>query len=563
MRVFLFLMLLLTASIACNTSISQQVPAVVGNGGSLVNVTVELIPGNGQIYVSVFPRTGVNTQQSIESAVGYAKIISDSKENCDVIIKFAEDDASYIEGPSAGTALTVMSYAALENKTLRNDTIITGTIEYNGEVGPVGGLYEKAKEAARAGAKYFITPTENFYEMLILKNVESDYGIEIIEAKHISDVIGFMIENKTIEQENISSRAREIPELTEYDDSKMPKFDQISSTMVDLEKDVVGSIGDDNKDIRDFFENEVIRQRSLIEQGYVFSAANEAFLNLIDLSTISAILNEDVDLPRKKGDISICLSRISTPEITDENFEWVVGSDLRFQWAEDKLDVDIESPALQEEKFVVYNDLMYGHAWCHVANELSNTAPREGTAIDQGDWKELAEQKISEARSLSPTGSLASRLSIAEDSYSKELYGAAIFDSVYVIKTIEADTNLAENFEVEDEVRELLDQQRTSLWANVYQSHGAFLYELNESVPAYRTLVYAEGLEQAVLEMDDLIVDIEQSEEIEETDNMIVVFVATISMFLLFVLLILIVRRVNGNKRDRKTYRPKQKKGRT
>ncbi|MFH1684844.1 MAG: S16 family serine protease [Candidatus Micrarchaeota archaeon] len=561
MRVFLFLVLLLTASIACNTSISQQVPAVVGNGGSLVNVTVELIPGDGQIYVSVFPRTGVNTQQSIESAVGYAKIISNSKENCDVIIKFAEDDASYIEGPSAGTALTVMSYAALENKTLRNDTIITGTIEYNGEVGPVGGLYEKAKEAARAGAKYFITPTENFYEMLILKNVESEYGIEIIEAKHISDVIGFMIENKTIKQENISSRAREIPELTEYDDSKMPKFDQISSTMVDLEKDVVSSIGDDNKDIRDFFENEVIRQRSLIEQGYMFSAANEAFLNLIDLSTISAILNDNVDLPRKKGDISICLSRISTPEITDENFEWVVGSDLRFQWAEDKLDVDIESPELQEEKFVVYNDLMYGHAWCHVANELSNAAPREGTVIEQGDWKELAEQKISEARSLSPTGALASRLSIAEDSYSKELYGAAIFDSVYVIKTIEADTNLAENFEVEDEVIELLDQQRTSLWANVYQSHGAFLYELNESVPAYRTLVYAEGLEQAVLEMDDLIV--ERSEEIEETDDMIVVFVATISMFLLFVLLILIARRVNGNKRDRKTYRPKQKKGRT
>ncbi|MBU0528107.1 hypothetical protein KKE92_06500 [Candidatus Micrarchaeota archaeon] len=561
MRVFLFLVLLLTASIACNTSISQQVPAVVGNGGSLVNVTVELIPGDGQIYVSVFPRTGVNTQQSIESAVGYAKIISNSKENCDVIIKFAEDDASYIEGPSAGTALTVMSYAALENKTLRNDTIITGTIEYNGEVGPVGGLYEKAKEAARAGAKYFITPTENFYEMLILKNVESDYGIEIIEAKHISDVIGFMIENKTIKQENISSRAREIPELTEYDDSKMPKFDQISSTMVDLEENVVSSIGDDNKEIRDFFENEVIRQRSLIEQGYMFSAANEAFLNLIDLSTISAILNDNVDLPRKKGDISICLSRISTPEITDENFEWVVGSDLRFQWAEDKLDVDIESPELQEEKFVVYNDLMYGHAWCHVANELSNAAPREGTVIEQGDWKELAEQKISEARSLSPTGALASRLSIAEDSYSKELYGAAIFDSVYVIKTIEADTNLAENFEVEDEVIELLDQQRTSLWANVYQSHGAFLYELNESVPAYRTLVYAEGLEQAVLEMDDLIV--ERSEEIEETDDMIVVFVATISMFLLFVLLILIARRVNGNKRDRKTYRPKQKKGRT
>ena len=561
MRIFLFLMLLLTFSIACNTSSSQQVPAVVGNGGSLVNVTVELIPGDGQVYVSVFPRTGINTQQSIESAVGYAKLMSSSSDNCDVIVKFAEEDAAYIEGPSAGTALTVMSYAALENKTLRNDTIVTGTIEHNGDVGPVGGLYEKAKEAARAGAKYFITPTENFYEMLILKNVEEEYGIDIIEAKHISDVIGFMIDNKTIEQENISSRAREIPKLAEYDDSKMPEFDQVASTMVDLEEEVVSSIGDDNEDIRDFFENEVVRQHSLIEQGYVFSAANEAFLNLIDLSTISAILNDEVDLPRKKGDISICLSRISKPTITDENFEWVVGSNLRTQWAEDKLGVDIESAELQEEKFVIYNDLMYGHAWCHVANELGSRAPLEGTAIDQGNWRELAERKISEAHSLGPTGSLASRLAIAEDSYSKELYGAAIFDSVYVIKTIEADTNLAEDFEVGEEVAALLEQNRTSLWANVYQSHGAFLYELNESVPAYRTLVYADGLELAVLEMDSLIV--EESEVDLEENNMVVVFVATISMFLLFVLLILIVRRVNGNKRNRKTYRPKQKKSRT
>ncbi len=561
MRIFLFLMFLLALSIACNTSISQQVPAVVGNGGSLVNVTVELIPGDGDIYVSVFPRTGITTQQSIESAVGYARIMSSSNENCDVIVKFAEEDATYIEGPSAGTALAVMSYAALENKTLRNDTIITGTIEYDGEVGPVGGLYEKAKEAARAGAKYFITPTENFYEMLILKNVEEDYGIEIIEAKDIGQVIGFMIENRTIEQENISSRVREIPELAEYDDSKMPKFDEVSSTMVDLEEEVVQSIGNDNKEIRDFFENEVARQQSLIEQGYVFSAANEAFLNLIDLSTISAILNDEVDLPRKKGDISICLSRISTPAITDQNFEWIVGSNLRTQWAEDRLDVDIESPTLQEEKFVVYNDLMYGHAWCYVANELSSKAPAEGNAIDQGDWRELAEKKISEARALSPTGAVASRLSIAEDSYSKGLYGAAIFDAVYVIKTIEAETSLAEDFDVEAEVAELLAKKRTSLWANVYQSHGAFLYELNESTPAYQTLVYADGLEQAVLEMESLIA--EKSEVAEKDEGMLVVFVATISMFLLVVLLILIVRRVNGNKRDRKTYRPKQKKSRT
>jgi hypothetical protein len=557
MRIFLFLVILLSASMACNATVSQQVPAVFGNGGSMVDVTVELVPGQGDVFVKVYPRTGISTQESIELAVAYARFLAKDNSSCDVMVSFGRS-ASLVDGPSAGTAMTVMTYAALENKSLRHDTVLTGTIDIKGSVGPVGGLYEKAKGAASIGASYFITPVENFYEMLLLRSIEDEYGLEVIEARNVAEVIGFMTENKTIEQTRIGSRKREILNLTQYDDSRIASFRNVSQAMIDLEQAAIGEIaGVDNetREIIAFFDNEVERQQGILRQGYVFSSANEAFLNYIDLVTINAILENNVDLPREKGDVSICLSRLERPDVTNENFEWVVGSDLRGQWASDRIrNTDIESPMLAEEKFVKYNELAYGQAWCHVASSLLSAAPSGGEGIDESQWEPVARRMLAEARELEVTGELASRLAIAENSYGKGLYGAAIFDSVFVITSMEAQ----KSNDTEAEIERLFAEERTTLWGQVYQSHAAFLYELNETNTAYRTLLLAEGLEYAALEMST----VPEEKEVSRIDGQIdiVVFAAIVSMFILFVLLILILRRVHGNKRGRKTYRTSKKK---
>ena len=562
MRFFVFLIVLLSISMACNTSVTQQVPAVVGNGGSLVDVTLELMPGDGDVYVSVYPRTGISTQESIELAVAYARALADQNRNCDVKVSFGEESAALVDGPSAGTALTVMTYAALENKSLRNDTIITGTVDSLGNVGPVGGLYEKARGAASIGARYFITPMENFYEMLLLKNVESAYGLEIIEARNVREVILFMTENRSINQSGFGSRKREILNLTEYDEAGLDDFIEVTDSMIDLEQGALNAIADvDNEtdEIKDFFGNEVKRQESLLEQGYVFSSANEAFLNYIDLMTIGAILDNNVDLPRKKGDISICLSRLERPQITDKNFEWVVGSDLRGQWASDRIrNTEIDGKTLAEEKFVLYNELVYGQAWCNVAGSLLDNAPGGGQALDEKQWEPIARKKLAEARSLEVTGELASKLAIAENSYGKGLYGAAAFDAVYVISGAQSQIDLSSDLDIEDEVSGMLGQERRTLWGKVYQSHAAFLSELNETDTAYRTLLLADGLEEAALEMASAS-GVPVRSKMDDTVDL-VVFAAIVSMFILFVLLILIIRRVHGNKRGRKTYRTAKKK---
>lgn len=562
MRSLAFLIILLSASMACNGTITQQVPAVVGNGGSLVDVTVELLPGNGDIYVSVYPRTGISTQDSIELAVSYARAFANQNKECDIRVSFGQEGAAFVDGPSAGAALTVMTYAALENKSLRNDTIITGTIDSLGNVGPVGGLYEKAKGAASIGARYFITPMENFYEMLLLKSIESSYGLEVIEARNVREVILFMSENKSINQTGLGGRNREILSLAEYDDSGLVEFADVASAMIDLEKGALNSVADfdnETEEMKEFFENEVSRQEKLLDSGYVFSSANEAFLNYIDLMTINAILENNVDLPRKKGEVSICLSRLERPDMTEKNFEWLVGSDLRTQWASDRIkNTDIDSRILAEEKFVKFNELMYGMAWCGVAGSLLDNAPSGGEKIEESVWEGLARKKLAEARELEVTGELASRLAIAENSYAKGLYGAAIFDSVYVISGSQSQLALNSELDIEDEVSDMLDEEKNTLWGNVYHSHAAFLSEINETSTAYRTLLLAEGLENATYEMAAANATPAQSSIDEQID--LVVFAAIVSMFILFVLLILIIRRVHGNKRSRKAYRTSKKK---
>ncbi len=575
MRNALLLLLIVSSSMAaCTGAITQRVPAVVGDGGGLINVTISLEEGPGQAYISVFPRSGVATQESIEQAVSYAYGLAESDEGCDVLVDFGDNPGtSYIDGPSAGAALTVMTYSLLANKNLRNDTVMTGTIGPNGEVGPVGGLYEKAKGAAQMGAKYFITPVENVYEIMVLREIENSYGIKILQAGDVGEVIGFMAENRSIAQDGLEISNRGVPDIPDYDAGGMDGFAQVAARMVDAEEslaDLINGSDDEAASIRGFYQSEVARQRGIIDKGYYFSSANEAFLNFIDISTISAVSAGEPDLARKKGEAGICLTGIGRPPMTDRNFEWVAGADQRQGWAYEKLNsTDIDDKALVDEKFAAYNELMYAQAWCIVAKELINAAPSGGARINESAWKGIAEGRILRARELDPQDSeLIKRLNIAQDAYENGRYAQAVFDSVYVIENVQADKGMPD----ESNVSALVGEERSSLWGRVYQSHAAFLLAQNQTGGAYKTARLASGLDEAAAEMVDAMEPVggqappaaETEPEEERQDFALPVILAgAISIFLFLVLLLMMTRRTHGTEStgSGKADRAEQKKG--
>lgn len=573
----MLLLLLSSLFYACSGETSLNIPAVVGDGGSLVNVSMRLVPGDGGVFVSTNPRTGMDTQTSIEQAVGIAKISNPGAiDSCDVLITFGGDSTGrYIEGPSAGAAMTVMAYSLLNNGTIRDDTVITGTITPDGNIGAVGGLYEKARAAAFNGADYFITPPNSFYEMLILRNMEEKYGVTVLQARNINELIGFMLFNQSIHQEKFSAGEINPPDVEPYTKTDVSVFTPVSDDMLILLNNTIQRLkadDEESKEVKKFFENQLQTYNYLLENNYPFSAANGAFLDYIEISTIVAILDDEVNIENKKSEITSCLESIERPEMNEENFQWVIGSELRDTWARNKLNkTNGFEPLLVEEKYVTYHELMYADAWCHVSHSLANTAPIEGEKINESMWKGLANDMLERADQFTHSPDTQDRLDVARRSYDEGKYGAAIFDAVFVFEMDSADleTEVLTEEELANKVDELSNEKPNSLWGKVYHTQGVFIVSSGGSnASAYRILRLAKGLDIATSMMA---LELQENKEKPEPDpNLELIIYFGVLMFLIFVVVLYtainnFVSRGsdgNNNKRRNQANRIKQKNGR-
>ena len=184
-----------------------------GNGVS-TPLTVEAIPGDGKVLTDIEKLLfWVDTQYSIQTARNVAiNITKKDMDNYDLIYSI-KTDATLVGGPSAGAALTLATIAALQNKTLKNDIIITGTVGPDGSIGQVGGVLEKAQAASDVGIKVFLVPPgqreqtylspnetcvrkagfifcETTYEQVTI-NIGDSVGISVIEVENINEAMEY------------------------------------------------------------------------------------------------------------------------------------------------------------------------------------------------------------------------------------------------------------------------------------------------------------------------------------------------------------------------------------
>lgn len=128
-------------------------------GGVLGNLTVTVrYPGHGRVYVSTSPASMVDTQGSARIAAFAASLIA-GVDMGEYDFYYAIDSPSIIiGGPSAGSAMALATLAVLEGRECPRDVAITGMIQPDASIGPVGGLKEKLEAAAQGGARLFIVP---------------------------------------------------------------------------------------------------------------------------------------------------------------------------------------------------------------------------------------------------------------------------------------------------------------------------------------------------------------------------------------------------------------------
>ncbi len=194
-----------------------NLPAVDNQGnGVITKLKVQTIPGEGRVLTNIDNILfWVDTQYSIKTAEMVAENITKADLSKVDLIYTIETDASLIEGGSAGAALTIATIAVLQNKTLPSDVMITGTINPDGTIGPVGAIFAKAQASKEVGTKKFLVPEGQGTQVNYIPerkceqigpvtfctteykpqrlDISKDAGIELIEVSTIDDALKYFI----------------------------------------------------------------------------------------------------------------------------------------------------------------------------------------------------------------------------------------------------------------------------------------------------------------------------------------------------------------------------------
>lgn len=519
----------------CSGSASTFIPAIVSNEygietGKLVIVDLKLIPGDGTIYVPTHPTVGVSTQISFNDAVNYAFYKSNKKiDECDVLVKMNHGDiGGYVEGPSGGVAFSVLTYAALNNLTLPSDMVFTGAVDMFGNVLQVGGVYEKMKMAAERGMNHFVSPVNSIQELILTEKIQQEYGIEIFEIERVDEAINFAFYDIAPAKKELRLETKNLSYLVQYNYSGMEDFVDVAKEMIETENQSIDRLPDsiwEYKELKKYYENAITNQKTILEKGYLFSAANDAFLNYIDIESLAVLDRiETINMDEKKKEIASCMATLQDKPKTAGNFEWLVGADIRRGWASIKLQqINSTNYGIADEKYNTYRELMYADAWCTVSSSLRKHASNEGGIIDEKAFKTLAKETLETANALNGTDSdLEFHLKNANALFNEGKYGATIYEAVFVIKTAKAMKELKEMDpkELNAKLNKLQKEHREYFWGKIYHSQGVFVMQGKDSnnATAYRVFKLAEGLDDATKEMEKIALNpTEQIEDKEET----------------------------------------------
>lgn len=99
-------------------------------------------------------------------------------------------------GPSGGLMIALSVYNKLvdEDITGGNKIAGTGTLDAEGNVGPIGGVKFKLKGAVNKKAKVFFAPSGENYEEAIKLKEKYNYKIDVVEVKTFFDALDYLKE---------------------------------------------------------------------------------------------------------------------------------------------------------------------------------------------------------------------------------------------------------------------------------------------------------------------------------------------------------------------------------
>ncbi len=134
-------------------------------GISPVRIRVAPAAEKGELRVGFFEEEVAGTGDMWHTAGWMAVVVASQILGIDPRdYEFSFSVGGRIDGPSAGSYMTVGILAALLGQPLREDVAMTGTINPDGTVGPVGGIPHKIQGAAERGVTLVLIPAGQRYD---------------------------------------------------------------------------------------------------------------------------------------------------------------------------------------------------------------------------------------------------------------------------------------------------------------------------------------------------------------------------------------------------------------
>ena len=509
---------------------SMMVPAVTGEEGQMLIMSVEVVPGHGEIFMSTAPYVGMETQNSERIAVSVAtRLLEQNAKECDFLFRIGGDinETEAVDGPSAGAAMALIVLSALGEEAVPNTISITGTIEPDGSIGPVGSVNAKATAAAKEGATLFLTPKLEMYERLLLSGSRKKYDMRVIEVRDIFEAAAIVLGGEIPPEENRTYRGTELPEnLSAYEFNVTPQVARFAAiankTLEDTEGEVADAKARGNGEFDRYFDSELAAARTLLDKGYYYTGANIAFLTGVDASIVGRQTNE-IELNATTREVEACLAGLRKPALREDNFEEVFGGEARMNWARLKLD-DVKNMTGEGEDVMIYKlrELEYAKGWCMLAGRLFGY---EGTGrkLNGQGLRALANEKLEEARRTVSSEESDSdwHLRAAEVAYDEGNYGATLYDSAYASGMSAATAELVDQTPagLKTRVDALMGEEVDGLWPNLYKMQVRYYSESGSTdlATAFRMAVFVDALANTNDVARKTLLETEQEEEVAPT----------------------------------------------
>lgn len=304
-RVILLLCIMLVipsySTAAEQSSVTVIAPAVErtpsGLQGVLSYITVNTQKGSGHIYIDTWPLAEVDIQGSARLAVQVASDVVDKNwREYDFFIT-VRSGSPIIGGPSAGGAMTVAVVAALQGWSLTEGVVMSGTINPDETVGPVGGLYQKA-QAASEMAHLFLVPEgqttilveeqeliqQGPFTYITTTQKEVDLveegkkmGLEVKEVYDIRDAV-YYLTGKTIEPPHIEAEPITTDFMKPYAHKKLQETEDEYTTTATRINTSTSSYKSDLKDLLESAQTQITYAQEAYESGEYYTSVSGCFV---------------------------------------------------------------------------------------------------------------------------------------------------------------------------------------------------------------------------------------------------------------------------------------------